>query len=502
MRTRVVEYDEVPPNAPSLINSMCASGYDLESAVADIIDNSVSARASTVKITVNENGPSSWIAIADDGLGMDEKTLMTAMTFACINPEEPRSPDDLGRFGLGLKTASLSQCRRLTVFTRRRGGKVLIRCWDKDFVKAENKWALLRKGLTPHLEERFKKHLVAQNSGTVVLWEVLDRLGHDSRDSDIAERLKLEVARLEEHLSVVFHRYLEEPGRLDILIGDVPVAPWDPFMRNERATQNLGEEHLEIAGHCVTVHPFVLPHISKISAEAHRRGAGPRKWADQQGYYVYRNRRLLVAGSWLRLGFAKEEHNKLARIQLDFTNELDFAWDINVRKSRAVPPDALREDLIRIAKKTRDVARTIYRHRGSTVARQHTQQVFMWEKKVKHSKVFYRINALHPAVASLVATARKHGIAQEIASFLRLIEETIPVPLILIDGSENPHMLGYQSQKKAPQEMHDAFRDLHAALCADGRSREIAFEQLAATEPFHRYPELLAVFKERERIGD
>ncbi len=123
MRTRVVEYDEVPPNAPSLINSMCASGYDLESAVADIIDNSISARATTVRITVNENGPSSWIAIADDGLGMDEKTLVTAMTFGCVNPEEPRAPDDLGRFGLGLKTASLSQCRRLTVLTQAPGRK-------------------------------------------------------------------------------------------------------------------------------------------------------------------------------------------------------------------------------------------------------------------------------------------------------------------------------------------------------------------------------------------
>ena len=147
-------------------------------------------------------------------------------------------------------------------------------------------------------------------------------------------------------------------------------------MRGEKATQMLGEEELEHGGHRVVVRPYVLPHISKMSAEAHRRGAGPREWADQQGFYVYRNRRLLVAGSWLRLGFIKEDHNKLARIQLDFPNELDFAWDINVRKSRAAPPDALRQDLIRIAKKTREVARSIYRHRGATIARQHSEQVF------------------------------------------------------------------------------------------------------------------------------
>ena len=126
---------------------------------------------------------------------------------------------------------------------------------------------VLRRGLTPQLEERFKKQLLAQKSGTVVLWEVLDRLGHDSRNTDIAERLKLEVARLDSHLSMVFHRYLDEPGRLDILIGEVPVVPWDPFMRSEKATQILGEEQLELGGHHVTVHPFVLPHISKLSAK-------------------------------------------------------------------------------------------------------------------------------------------------------------------------------------------------------------------------------------------
>jgi len=502
IRNHVPEYDEVPPYAPSLVNSMCASGYDLESAVADIIDNSISAQASWVRITFYEDGASSWIAIADDGCGMDDATLRNAMTFACIDPVTPRAPDDLGRFGLGLKTASLSQCRRLTVLTRRENGRVLVRCWDKDFIKQEGTWALLRKGLTPHLEERFRRQLQAQPSGTVVLWEVLDRLGHDSRDSDIAERLQREIARLEDHLSMVFHRFLEEPAGLRILIGDSPVSPWDPFMRGEKATQMLGEEELEHGGHRVVVRPYVLPHISKMSAEAHRRGTGPRKWADQQGFYVYRNRRLLVAGNWLRLGFIKEEHNKLARIQLDFSNELDFAWDINVRKSRAAPPDALRPDLIRIAKKTREVARSIYRHRGAIIARQHTKQVFMWEKQVKHDKIFYRLNAAHPAVASLLETARKHGIGQEVRYFLRLIEETIPVPLILIDGSEQPESIGGPTGKKAPSEVQQYFRSLHAALCDAGQDPKESFELLAATEPFHRYPELLAAFKEHEHIGD
>ena len=162
------------------------------------------------------------------------------------------------------------------MLTRRPGGKVLVRCWDKDFVKQEKKWALLRKGMTPQLEERFKKQLQEQGSGTVVLWEILDRLGHDSRNSDIADRLKLEVARLEEHLSMVFHRYLEEPGRLQILIGEVPVKPWDPFMRGEKATQILGEEHLELAGHAVD-----RPALRASPCEQDER-RGPPAWGRPQ----------------------------------------------------------------------------------------------------------------------------------------------------------------------------------------------------------------------------
>jgi hypothetical protein len=480
---------------------MRATGYDLETAVADIIDNSITAGARTVQIIISEEGRSSWIAIADDGAGMDETTLLRAMTFGGINPSDSRDPKDLGRFGLGLKTASLSQCRRLTVMTRAAKGEVLTRCWDIDVIEATGKWALLRAGQTPHLEQRFRRDLTTQKHGTVVLWEVLDRLGHEDGDAEIADRLQRAIPRLEQHLGMVFHRFIEEPGGLKILIGAEAVKPWDPFMRDEKALQMLGEETLEFDGRPITVRPYVLPHISKLTGAAHKRGAGPRGWADQQGFYIYRNRRLLVAGSWLRLGFVKEEHHKLARIQLDFPNDLDFAWDINVRKSRAVPPDALRADLKRIAQKTRTVATSIYRHRGASIERESGRQVYLWQKKVKHGKVFYEINREHPAVASLLSRGSDNGGRAEVVRFLRMIEDTIPVPLILIDGSQEPENIGDPATKKAPPELQQYFRSLYSTMCAD-RAPQEAFEQLAATEPFYRYPEMLAAFKEQRRLGD
>jgi len=205
-------FDSVPPGAPALVGAMRATGYDLETAVADIIDNSISASSKTVRIIISEEGRSSWIAIADDGAGMDAATLLRAMTFGGINPNDPRAPEDLGRFGLGLKTASLSQCRRLTVFTRAPKGEVEVRCWDIDVIEATHQRALLREAQTPLLEQRFRKELKAQRSGTVVLWEVLDRLGHEDGDAEIADRLQRTVPRLEQHLGMVFHR-LEDPDR-------------------------------------------------------------------------------------------------------------------------------------------------------------------------------------------------------------------------------------------------------------------------------------------------
>lgn len=312
-----LQYDPAPPEASAFMGSIRASGYDFETAVADIIDNSISAGAKTVQIMVNAAGKDSWIAISDDGCGMDNNALVRAMTLGSISPSAPRDPQDLGRFGLGLKTASLSQCRRLTVFTKARRAEVLTRCWDLDFIDATGEWALLRQPVSPELNKRFHKQLDKAESGTVVLWELLDHIVQDGSYSEIERRLANRLPQIERHLSMVFHRFLEVPRGLRILIGDLAIKPWDPFMRSEKATQMLGEEVLEYRGFRIIVKPYVLPHISKL-ADTDAIGKGPRRWTDQQGFYVYRNRRLLVSGSWLRSASEKRSTINLSGFSLIF----------------------------------------------------------------------------------------------------------------------------------------------------------------------------------------
>jgi hypothetical protein len=502
MKLDPAQYDEVVPNAPALVGSLRASGYDLESAVADVIDNSISAGAREVWITINDESEHSWIAIRDDGCGMTADGLTLAMTLGGLSPDRPRAASDLGRFGLGLKTASFSQCRRLTVLTRMRGATVSVRCWDIDVVNRTGRWTLLRSGPNKPLEHRFIAQLQAQEHGTVVLWENLDRIIHDAVGREASERLLSRVPKLEEHLGLTFHRFIKDPGRLVIRLGQQPIPPADPFLETQPACQLLGEEELACRGHLVRVCAFVLPHVTKLNAQS-LGIATTRDWTAKQGFYVYRNERLLVGATWLQLGLMKEEDHKLARIRIDFSNDLDFAWDINIRKSRAVPPDELRPDLLRIAKRARQASRAAYRHRGAVLARALPGKTFLWNRLVARGGISYRINRDHPVIAALLdAAGPRSPLLQAIKGALRLIEETVPVPTIISDISEHHDALANPIEDDMGGEAEGLFRLGYEMLRKNGLDPKHAFEQLATAEPFVRYPHLLAAFREKEHIGE
>ena len=296
-----MEYDEAPPRAAALVESLRAFGYELSTAIADLVDNSIFAGAKHVWIHFHWAGAQSAIAVIDDGGGMDEKCLIEAMRPGTTNPCETRDLLDLGRFGLGLKTASFSQCRKVTVRTRRTGGAIVARCWDLDHIARVDAWQLLR--TTGGRAAELSTRLDELPKGTAVIWENLDRLVAGARlESDADEGLFLGRAdAVRDRLAAAFHRFLGGPRALKILLNEHPVKPWDPFLEDEVATQRLPAEKLRFNGSFVEVQPFVLPHLSKVTAETHVRAAGTRGWDSHQGFYIYRNRRLIVSGDWLGL---------------------------------------------------------------------------------------------------------------------------------------------------------------------------------------------------------
>ena len=498
-----VQYDIKPeefyiaePRADAMIHSLRAFGYDLSTAVADLIDNSISADAKNIWLNFFWDGESSSFSIKDDGRGMTEEVLFNAMRPGSQSPLDPRDPKDLGRFGLGLKTASFSQCKRVTVRTKTKGNLVATRCWDLDYVTETKEWRLLKNA--SESSEKYLSGLSGLESGTLVLWEKMDRLVPGTRTDDpVAHKRFLEhVDDVKKYLSMVFHRFLERGDRLKIWLSDRPIGHWDPYLKNEKARQELPTEILLFSGQQVIVKPFVLPHQSKIDPETHAEAAGPRGWNAQQGFYIYRNERLLVPGDWLGLGFQKEEHYKLARIQVDIPNTMDNDWAIDVKKSRARPPASLRMDLKRIARLTREKAVAIYRHRGKILARENSDpNMFPWFKKVKHGKIHYSINREWPMVIESLNCSAEHKKA--VSALLRLLEETVPVPMITLESSEHPDKLSMPFEGAQTQEILEIMMQAYISLVKTGISPEDAKKRIMTMEPFFYYEELAAIFIEK-----
>ena len=204
----IEDYELASPNAASLMQSLRAFGYDISTAIADLIDNSISAQASIISINFEWNNGDPWISIADNGYGMTEPELFEAMKTGSKNPLDERSSDDLGRFGLGLKTASFSQCKRLTVATKK-DNSVFVRCWDLDIVTAENAWILL-KSASVNAQKIIAEHFEKNANGTIVVWEKLDRIvpGTSINDEEYQNAFLSYARAVKDHIAVVFSAYM------------------------------------------------------------------------------------------------------------------------------------------------------------------------------------------------------------------------------------------------------------------------------------------------------
>jgi hypothetical protein len=491
-------FDSTPPYAAAIVESLRAFGYDLPTAVADVVDNSISAGARHVWLSFDWNGADSTISITDDGHGMNAVELVEAMRLGGGGPLADRSPHDLGRFGLGLKTASLSQCRRLTVRSRRAGSQLETRCWDLDVIGMRNDWHLLRSA--DAAAEPSLAKLAALSHGTAVLWQKLDRLTRDQSvdNGKHHDRFNERIEFVRRHLSMVFHRLMTGRDAVRLYVNDREVAPWDPFLTDHPATLSLPADPLRLRGQPVSVRPYVLPHFSKLTQEEHKQGAGPRGWLSQQGFYVYRRDRLLVAGDWLGFGeatmgaprWSKEEHMKLARIAIDLPNALDHDWQINVTKSRAIPPSALREDLRRIALRTREEAKKVYTHRGARlVPQKNSERIHLWAPVAKHDRVFYQINREHPLVRHALATTTD---APALYALLALVQETIPLQHIAITATENPASQPEPFEDTKEADIIESMRQLYRLFLAAGHAPDEARRRLSLQSPFDQFPALIS----------
>jgi hypothetical protein len=442
---------DATPYAAALIEGHRDFGYNLETALADVIDNSISAGARTIQLIAKTAIDEPVIVVADDGCGMTETELVDAMRLGSKNPKDERARDDLGRFGLGLKSASFSQCRSLTVITRRRSHDSCAR-WDLDRVARRNDWSL---ELIDH-HEKIVGHELLQKKGTVVVWEKLDRLtdGFGGDRSKRVEYMNAELARAERHLRLVFHRFLEgRKPKLNLFLNGRALKPIDPMAASHPSTQKDPEEVLPISNGEVRIRCHTLPHHKKMSREEWEEVGGPEGHLKSQGLYIYRENRLIIAGGWL--GLARQaELTKLCRIAVDIPNTMDAEWKIDVKKASAQLPPIVRERLKKVVERFVGTSKRTYRSRGQKLVDETKSPI--WSRIQIGGQITFRPNLEHP-VFKAYAESLPDDLREGFNRCLRLVGSGLPVDALHAELVGNAEMVVADEASEA---------DLRQIICA------------------------------------
>ena len=494
-------HEIVPPDPSGTIETLSALGYSLEAAVADLVDNSIDAGADIIDVNFHWAGTNSHVAVVDNGSGMTESDLITAMALGKKGASTLRDPEELGRFGMGLKTASFSHTSRLVVWSKPADQDSSVRVWDLSEVFRTGEWRLM-KNASPRDQDLLDEYSNGRLKGTVVLWAGLKKIVYDGEEMDESEahsQFLGMIEKVDRHLGMTFGRFLKEgprgrynrAGRIRLTINSAQVKAWDPFLTSNAATLPQPEEHLQVAGSEVLVRPYVLPPKRRLTEGEYEDAGGPRGWLDQQGFYVYRNDRLILAGDWLGLpGFRKDEKHILARISVDLPSSLDRLWSIDVKKATALPPLPLRQALSRIGKVTRQSARSVLTHIGRTTAITKSDDLsYVWKAQKKSGELRVRLNWSHPLVVETMRGAGDNK--KDLRALLHFIEETVPVGALRMMYDQDSDTDHAPFSDFPADEVLQVAERLYDSYMRSGLSPQQAADRVCNTPPMNEYPSLL-----------
>jgi len=477
--------------APKLMQSLRAFGYTLPAALADLCDNSLTAGATRIEIRAVP-GQDPYIAVLDDGTGMDGQALIAAMRFGSADPRDERAAGDLGRFGLGLKTASLSQCRRLTVASKR-DGAIAVACWDLDVCDRRQTWWLERPP-TSDLPPPILDWLAQQSAGTAVVWQELDRIISPGHATGVLDE---QMVHAIDHLALVFHRFIagDSGRRVVFRVNGRDLPRVDPFLDGHVRGQTIHAESFSVDGLEVTVAPFVLPYPQQLKQVEIDKAGGRESLKTGHGFYIYRGGRLVVPGGWHRI-VPSEDTARLARVRVDVPVELDHIWKVDVRKASAEPPPKLRPHLKRLVETAINRSRNVITHR---IRPPRTDHVSVWSRiDGRDGAARWTINREHPLLAALA-----NDLAEpDREALFRTIEDAVPIEAIRI------HLVNHLAVEPPPDPADDLegkARAIVAALGPDHVATKRLLDELHLIEPFDRAPdEALRIAAElrKELLGE
>lgn len=503
---------DLNPNPAALVESLRAFPYSPHSAIADLIDNSITANARLIRIYAHWDSGSPIVEIVDDGDGMDSKRLQEALRFAGMGPSSPRDSSDLGRFGLGLKTASLSQCSRVTVTTVK-GGIVSNLGWDIDELRNSNgRW------IPAHSSSEIiqgHKRLLEDRDGTIVRWQKLDRLLGPDSESHTADDLDYIFEKVSNHLEMVFHRFLQKSNqdgnpRLKILVNDRLLVPWDPFLLNTYPVtdqvKKIEDQNIELPSGVSTVVGYVLPTEREAindGALTEWQAAGRKHWNQLQGFYVYRLDRLITHGGYLGLERLQDEHTKLARIMIELDNKTDNDWLLDVTKSAVTPPVRAKNQLAQIARSVCSKASDRYRSRVRNFCTKCNKRPCQCPKAPQFELVWkcpnlvdevgkFTINVQHSMIKQF-GSGLSADQAREFDRILKLVSKTVPIGFIrgVPTSLENDFIDRFDDRKESVELVRTLIETAVKARLSAGENLTSIRQSLLWVEPFSDFPELI-----------
>jgi hypothetical protein len=432
------------PSASILIQSLRSLGYTFETAISDIVDNSITAKALNIYIETEKIGEKLRLTISDDGYGMDEKTLIDAMRYGSKENEYSRKENDLGKFGLGLKTASISQCRKLTVITKK-DGKILNYTWDIDNVLKTNTWQMYKTEENTLRKESLLERLDKLKSGTIIVWEKFDLI-QKTDDRALEQSINEYLIRTANHLSLIFHRFINGSfskskvfKKINIYVNGNIIEGLDPFLESHKKTNKRMEIEIPIPNikgrkEIVYARPYVLPFIKEISDEDFKSMGGKERFLSDHGFYIYRNERLIIWGTWYNLrkidGFTKN-----VRIKVDIPSELDEYWGIDVKKQNAVLPSIIKRNLISKIEESSNFAIKINKHRGR-IKNVDKNIEYTWNRVQNRNKIFYRVNKESSIFKVLFDGLDEKG-KESISKLIKILENNLPYQQIFNDYNDD-----------------------------------------------------------------
>lgn len=481
------------PTANVLMFSMRAMGYTFEAAIADVIDNSISAGASIIELGFPVTPTDCFVTISDNGSGMTSDELFDAMKYGSQIKGQVRSENDLGRFGLGLKSASLSQCRRLTVISKKNDTTSAM-IWDLDIVEKEKTWAIMICSSEEIKNLRNSSWLDDKTSGTIIIWENFDVLEKDIGQASLYHELQHLEDVTAKYLSLIFHRFLnrrpgEKSPRITMKVGEHTLTGLDPFLETHKKTNP--RRLIEIAvpdsngvEQYVIAQPYILPFQKDMSKEDMNRIGGAENYRTKQGFYIYRNERLIIWGTWF--GRPKGELTKHARIKVDIPNTLDDLWSIDIKKQRAKIPSVIKQRLTRAVDEAMDLAIRAQKYRGR-IEKINDSVDYIWDRISLREGIYaYRINR-NSRVFDLLKGHMSDEAWQRLSLVLDEIENSIPYQQIYIDKSQNSLDDTIDTSREDDVATEAALL-LPTVMSLCNVDKLAAIELLFASEPFCNFP--------------